>query len=147
MKDLDSIRFVLGGRNGHLTHRHHRLALGVEPGELIEGPDITALKGQIIAQLEVIPVQAAGNWLQQGGGVLADVIGLLAQAQAGQALAPAYLSCLLTGCSRNVLMMSGIKRAIARPDGYSRLVWASAFCVQGRKVGWQPCLLPGLVVQ
>ncbi len=83
---FDQVR--TGGRNGHFPHRHHRLALGVEPGELIEGPDIATAKGQIIAQLEIIPVQATWNRLQQGGGVLADVIGLLAQAQAGQGAGP-----------------------------------------------------------
>lgn len=77
---LDKIR--AGGRNGHFAHGHHRLALAVEPGELIERPDIATGKGEVVTEFQIIPVQAAGNRLQQGGGVLADVVGLLAQTQA-----------------------------------------------------------------
>ncbi|MNF53305.1 hypothetical protein D3C84_346830 [compost metagenome] len=79
---FDEVR--AGGGHGHFAERDHGLALGVEPGEFIQGPDVAALEGQRFAKAEIVAVQTAWHGLQQGRGVLADVGRLLPQAQALQ---------------------------------------------------------------
>ncbi|MNC35273.1 hypothetical protein D3C75_837490 [compost metagenome] len=79
---FDEVR--AGGGHGHFAERDHGLALGVEPGEFIQGPDVAALEGQRLAKAEIVAVQTAWHGLQQGRGVLADVGRLLPQAQALQ---------------------------------------------------------------
>ncbi len=68
---FDEVR--AGGGHRDLADGDHGLALGIEPGELVQGPDIAALERQLAAKAEVVAVQAAGHRLQQGRGVLADV--------------------------------------------------------------------------
>ena len=76
---FDEVR--AGGRHRDLADGDHGFAFGIEPRELVQGPDIAALERQLAAKTEVVAVQTAGHRLQQGRGVLADVGRLLAQAQ------------------------------------------------------------------